>query len=107
MDTAVVELDALANSVRSPTENDHFSPIARVGLAFGRIKPAALVRGIHVRRKGREFSCAGVDALVSRPQIVASAAFGHHFLVELSQFAEPCIREAHFLEPQELGAILW
>ena len=58
--TAIVELDALADAVRSAAEDHDLRARRRVGLAFG------LERAVDVRRERLELRRAGVDALVGR-----------------------------------------
>ena len=68
MDAAIVELDPLADPVGAAAEDDDLVALARIGLAFGRREPVALVAGVHVRGQRGELGGAGVDALVDRVQ---------------------------------------
>ena len=65
---AVVELDALADAVRSAAEDHDLALGRRRGLAF------LFVGGIQVGRGGGEFRRAGVDALVHRTHALARGA---------------------------------
>ncbi len=60
MHAAVVELDALANSIRARTENDH--PVARRRADLARI----FVRAVVIRRRRLELRGARVDGLERR-----------------------------------------
>src|ERR1043166_8333111 len=71
MAAAVVELNALADAIRTATENHDFGPRVRVGLIL------FFIRGVHVRREGFEFSGASVDALEHWRNAVASALQTH------------------------------
>ncbi len=61
--TAVVELDALSDTVGAATQDHDFVAARRVGLAL------FLVGRIHVGRVGSELGGAGVDALVDRQHL--------------------------------------
>jgi hypothetical protein len=69
MDAAIVELDALADPVRTAAEDDHLAPVGRDRLAFRRLDVLALVAGIHIGRGRGELGGAGVDALVDRAHL--------------------------------------
>ena len=78
MAAAIVKLDALADPVRAATENNDLLGCTWRSLAF------RLIGGVHIRRGGREFSCAGVDALIGRAD--ASRATGSpHFKLGLAR----------------------
>ena len=105
MHAAVIELDPLADPVRPAAEDDHLAPVARIGLAFGRLDTVSLVAGVHVRGQRRELGGAGIDALVDRVQLEAPAARRDRLLVEPRELAEPGIRKAHLLQPQKARAV--
>src|SRR5207248_108658 len=96
---AVVELDALPDAVRSATEHDDLP--AAGGLRFALL----LVRRIHVRRPGREFAGAGVDALVNRADAQRVATHADFRLALLPKMREAPVGKSHALErPQLVGA---
>ena len=64
---AVVELEALADPVRSAAENDDLRLVVRVRFV------APLVGAVHVRRERLELGRAGVDALECRDQLLFDA----------------------------------
>src|SRR5215472_14728080 len=107
VNAAVVELNTLTDPVRAASENDHFSSVARAGLTFRRIEAIAFIRGVEVWSERGELGRASVDALINRSQIVILTACEYLRLVEPCQLAKPGIREAHLLEPQKRGAIVW
>ena len=60
MDAAVVELDALTDTVRATPENDDLAPRRRISFAL------VFVRRIEIGCVGFEFGGAGIDALKGR-----------------------------------------
>jgi hypothetical protein len=73
MAAAIVELDALADAVRTAAEDDDLLGVRRLGLATG--APAnGLHRSSTCRRRRGEFGRAGVDALVDRMHAERCAA---------------------------------
>ena len=74
MDAAIIELDALADPVGAAAEDDTLRAVARLGFAFRRVDPVALIGRVHIRGQRREFGGAGVDALIDRMQLEASPA---------------------------------
>ena len=95
---AVVELDALANAVRSAAENNDLAPRARLGLAL------LFVRGVHVGGGGREFRRTGVDTLVHRADAQVVALVTHGLLGHVDELREARIGEALALQhPQPRG----
>ena len=80
VDTAIVELDALTDAVRSAPEDDDLPRVARLGFVLGRIEAVALVAGVEVGRAGRELGRAGVDTLEHRPDARALARGTEGFL---------------------------
>ena len=60
MDAAVVELDALADSVRATAEDDDLFVVCLAGFVF------VAVGGVVVWCVGFKFSCAGVNESVGR-----------------------------------------
>ena len=67
MAAAVVEFDALADSVRPPAEDRDFPPVRWPRLAFGFAVQRGFVSRVHVRRSGVEFGGARVYPLEDRP----------------------------------------
>lgn len=58
MNTAVVELDPLTDTVRAAAKHHDLLFVGRLGFTF------LVVAGIHVRSIGRELGSTGIDALV-------------------------------------------
>ena len=101
MAAAIVELDALADAVRSTAKNDDLLPVGRRCLVRGLAGERPLVSRIHVGGGRGEFCRAGVDALEYRPHIERAAAFAHIVGGKTRQLAEPRIREAHGFQAAE------
>ena len=112
MAAAVVELDALADAVRTTAQDDDLVARGRIGLVDRpavllvclRQNEPAFVSRIHVGGRRGELGGAGVDALEHRPDVEGDAALAHLRLAELRQLGQSRIREAHRLEqPQMLS----
>ena len=73
MDAAIVELDALPDSVRSAPEDDDLLRLARLRLVLGGRASVALVAGVEIGRARRKLGRASVDPLVHRPDAGAFA----------------------------------
>ena len=67
MDTTVVEFDPLPDTIRPPTEDDHFLPVCRASLTF------ASVRRIEIRGMGFKLCRAGVDSFIGHPSSTLAA----------------------------------
>ena len=92
MHAAVVELDALADTVRPAAEHHDLLAVGRLSLALfvvGRIQVGGLCC---------EFRCAGVDALEHRAHIRCPAGFAHQMLVRAQQLGESAVRKALLLQ---------
>ena len=76
MHAAIVEFDPLADAVGATAEDDHFAPVAGLGLAFA-IARAPLVTAIEIGGARGEFGGAGVNPLVNRVQAKTVASGGH------------------------------
>src|SRR5258707_14402867 len=92
MHAAVVELDALPDSVGSTAEDDHLASIARRALALG------FVGGIEVGRVRDEFRGAGVDASVNRQDAVLTARG-----TDAGRILARSSRDLRVAEPESLG----
>ncbi|MNQ47523.1 hypothetical protein D3C85_613680 [compost metagenome] len=88
MDAAIVKLDTLADTVRATAQHHDLFLVGRVRFAL------FVVRGIHVRRVGRELGRAGVDALVDRTDVQRMALLAHGRVRRLQQKAQAAVREA-------------
>jgi hypothetical protein len=75
VDTAVVELDPLADAVRAGPEHDDRGTVVVVALALG------LERRVVVGRERRELGAARVDRVVGRPHAERAAAAADGALV--------------------------
>ena len=60
MNTAIIELDPLADPVRPTTENYYFVGLRRVRFAL------FFISGVQVRRVTRELGRTGIDSLKNR-----------------------------------------
>ena len=89
---AVVELDALADTVGAATENHDLVATARVGLAL------FLVGRVHIGGVGGEFGSAGVDALVHRQHFQLVAVRAQALLGNAQQLGQTRVGEALALE---------
>ncbi len=105
MDATIVELDPLADPVGPAAEDDDFVAIARVGLAFGRAQPIALVARVHVRGQRGKLGGAGVDALIDRVHPEAMPQRGGLLLADAGEAREAGIGKPHLLQPQQPGRI--
>ena len=95
MDTAIIELNALADAIGpTPQHNDLF-PVGGCGLAF------LLVGGVKVRRGRGKFRSARIDALVNGayPQLVAYRA--NFRLTAVQQLRQPGIGETFALQGKQ------
>ncbi len=101
VNAAVVELDPLADAVRTATENHHALALGDIGLAL------VLVGRIEVRRVGVEFGATGIDSLVDRQNLVLHPHPTHAGFAYVPKFGEAAVREAHlFRVPQDAGAFV-
>src|SRR5690606_1698860 len=85
---AVIELDALADTVRAAAEYHHFLSVGRLRLAL------FFVSRVHVSRRGRELGRAGIDTLIDRPDTELMATRANHRLVDANQRRQAGIGEA-------------
>jgi len=89
---AVVELDALADAVRSATQHHDLVALGRLCLAL------LLVGGVHIGGGGGELRGAGVDTLVHRTHAELVAPVAQHALAHADQMGQTAIGEALALE---------
>ena len=82
MHAGIVELDALADAVRTGTEDDHRLAITRT--QFGLIG----IAGVVIRRGRIEFGSAGVDGLEHRTQVIGPAQFTDGVLTFIAEVAQ-------------------
>lgn len=88
VDAGVVELDALADAVRTGTQDDHRGLLARRDLRL------LVVRGVEVRRLRRELGGAGVDRLVHRAHTQRVPHLAHHVLAQPADLGDLGVGEA-------------
>ena len=84
MYAGVVELDALADTVRTGAENDHGFTLTRTQFTFVRIA------GVIVRRDRVEFGSAGIDRLENRTKIIRPTQFADRVFAFVAQVAQVC-----------------
>ena len=95
VDTAVVELDALADTVRTATQHHDLLLVADFRLAL------FLIGGVHVGGVGREFGGTGVDALVDRTDALLLTVLAEGLLGHAHQTRQARIAEALALETEQ------
>ncbi len=103
MAAAIVELDALADAVRTAAQDDRLLLVRRIGLAIGAAVEAGLVGRIHIGRQAFELGRACVDALVDRAHAQCAARGAHGVFFDAAKFGEARIRKAHRLQPVHVG----
>jgi hypothetical protein len=90
VDAAVVELDALADSVRSAAEDDDFLFVGRACFVF------VAVGGVEVGGVGFEFGGAGIDEAVGGDDAFGFAFGADVVFVDAACFGELAVGEAEF-----------
>src|SRR5690606_29619072 len=104
---AVVELDALPDSIRPAAENHDLLPIRRIGLA------ELLVRRIHVRGVARKLGRTAIDAFEDGTDVFVVARRANDLFFDADELADAPIAEALTLQAPELrgrkdgGALLF
>ena len=94
MHAAVVEFDALADTVRTAAQDHDLVTGRRVGLAL------LLVGRVQVRSVGGELGRTGVDTLVDREHFQLVAVTTQVLVGDTQQLGQPLVREALALEAQ-------
>ena len=98
----VVELDALADAVRTAAEHQHLRSSVP-GWYLGLV----VVGGVEVRRQRGKLRRAGVDGLVDRPDAERMAQLADHGFVETADLPDLAIGEAQSLRgAQQIGGQL-
>ena len=92
---AIVELDALTNSIRATAQHHDLVAIGRVGLAF------LFVARVHIGSIGTELGGAGVNPLVHRAHPESVAQGSNRGLVGAHQLGQTGIGKAFALEPPQ------
>jgi len=95
--TAVVELDALADPIRTAAENHNLPAVVRRRLV------AVFVGAVEVWRKRFELGGAGIDPLVNRLQAVGNAALAHRGFAGVDRNRQFLIAEPGALQPPQFG----
>ena len=95
---AIVELDALADAVRTAAEDDDLLPVRGLRLVGDGAGERRLVGRVHVGGRRGELGRAGVDALEHRPHAERAPRRRHIGLGALRQHREARVGEAHRLE---------
>ncbi len=96
--TAIVELDALADPVRSAAENDDLVLVRWRALVRQLTRERRLIGRIHVGGGGGELGRAGVDALEHRANAERVALGGELGFRGLGQHRQPRVGKAHRLQ---------
>ncbi len=98
---AIVELDALADAVRTAAENDHLAARAGRSLVRRDAGKRRLVGRIHVGRGRGEFGGAGIDPLEHRTDAELVTMGRHLRRGEPRQSCKARVGKAHGLEPAQ------
>ena len=100
MDTAVVELDALSDTIRSSTKNDDLLSIRRPCFAL------VAIGGIEIRRLSLELCGTGIHSFIGHaPFPMFHACLRNHPGFTAQQVSNTIIRKAEFLGiPEESSA---
>ncbi len=101
MAAAVVELDALADTVGTAAEDDHLLLVRRRRFVGDHARERRLVGRIHIRRGRGEFGGAGIDALEYRADAERAALFHHLVGAGAGELAEPLVGKTFGLQPPE------
>ena len=105
VDAAIVELDALADAIRSAAQDDDLAAIGRLGFALRRIDAIAFVAGVEIGRVRLELGGAGIDALEDGTYAQAMPALDHVSGLHAGERGEPLVGETLLLEIEQfLGA---
>jgi len=106
MAAAIIELDALADAVRTAAEDHHLLAIGGTRLVIGLAVERSLVGRIHVGGGRGELGRRGVDALIDRPDAERLAQRPHVLGLLAGEIGEAAIGKAHRLEAaQRFGRI--
>ena len=92
MHTAIIKLDALADTIRATAENHDFFTVGRQRLAF------FVIGRIHVRCRGRKFCSTSVNALENRPYVRLDSLLTNGLLVLPHQLRDSRITKALALQ---------
>ena len=95
MDTAVIELDALADAVRAAAQHHDLGGLSGRGLTL------LFVGGVQVGRAGRELRGAGVHPLEGRLHAEGQAPLAHFGLRAAGELRQALVREAVPLQAPE------
>ena len=98
MAAAVIELDALADPVRSAAEDDDLLRVGRRAFVGQRARERRLIGRIHIGGGRGELGRAGVDALEHRANPERLALRRHLGLGGLGQHRQPRVGKAHRLQ---------
>jgi hypothetical protein len=96
MHTAVVELDALADAVRTTTQHHDLLVARRQCLAL------VLIGGVKVRRGSRKLGSTGIDPLVDRADTGGMAVQTHRGFIGTEQLGQTPVSKALALELAQL-----
>ncbi len=106
MAAAIVELDALADTVRATAENDDLLAIRNLRFGAQLADERRLVGRIHVSSWRSEFGSAGVDALENGAHVQTVAQLCHFLRALLGQAGKAGVGEAHGLQRTQVFGIL-
>ncbi len=106
MAAAIVELDALTDTVRAAAENDDLLAIRNFGFRTRLTDERRFIGRVHIGGRRGEFGRAGVDALIDRMHIQFGAQFGHVFRILAGQAGKAGVGEAHGFQHAQVFGVL-
>ncbi len=107
MTAAIIEFDALTDTVWTAAENDDLLAIRNLCLGARLTDEWRFIGRVHVGGWRSEFCSAGIDALVNRMHIKFTAQLCDILCVLARQAGEARIGEAHGLQHTQVFCILW
>src|SRR5690606_8285414 len=102
---AIVELDALTNTVWPAAENDDLLAIGRTRFVFDQTVERGFVGRIHVSGWRSEFGSRGVDALVGWANSELVTELADVASLGASKFCKASVREAHALKGAQVCSV--
>ena len=95
MHTAIVELNALTDTVRTAAQHHDFFLVGGIGFAL------FLIGRVHICRIRCKFTGTGINALINRTHIQHATQFADLAVFNFQQFCQTTIREAFAFQSQQ------
>ena len=105
MDAAIIEFNALADTVRPAAQDDDFLPSGGPAFANGRAE-TTFIGGIHIGRFGCEFGGAGINALIDRRDTKLAAKCRHFRFAATNNVSQALIGKTHGLDAAQCRGVL-